>query len=284
MNLTKKVFLAGMSATICLAAPAVEAQDKVVTKDAVVSVFMECINDGIALIPDTEEFSYAIDNPFDGVAGADIGGNAYEIYSLDIRETANSIWVVLNGNMPITGIDAPSANDENIGWGDLFFNFTGEDFSTASNQGKLFGVRFAETNDSFAPKVGLYSNVTATSVTSINSSFGSLSAYNHYVKTNCKKPGCAPSLGDLAADSTYFDPTKSMNAITSGTFLKAIAFLSNDDLQAAGYDFNKALGQHTIAFSFDKSAISQSAPEPPSIAGLAIVGGAIAIRFLKKRF
>ncbi len=263
-------------------------------KGTVVDTFTECINDGIALMvgknpADEHGWQYAIDSFNDGVSGTQIGGNVYEIYSLALRETSDSLWVVINGNLPLTGTDAVGAEDGNIGWGDLFFNFSGKDFTTASKESSLFAVRYAGTNDSLAPKIGLYGNVTATSTTAINSGFSSIKAYNQQVATYCQEPGCRPSLGDLAADTSYFDQTQSLNAIASGKFLTSIMYLSDSELLKAGYDLNRFGGQHTIAFKFNKSGICESGycksvPEPSGVLGLAAVGLIFGGSKLRKRY
>jgi hypothetical protein len=260
----------------------------------VVDTFTECINDGIALMigknpADEHGWQYAIDSFNDGVSGTQIGGNVYEIYSLALRETSDSLWVVINGNLPLTGTDAVGAEDGNIGWGDLFFNFSGKDFTTASKEGSLFAVRYAGTNDSFVPEIGLYGNVTATSTTAINSGFSSIKAYNQRVTNYCQEPGCGPSLGDLAADASYFDQTQSLNAIASGKFLTSIMYLSDAELLKAGYDLNRFGGQHTIAFKFNKSGICESGycksvPEPSGVLGLAAVGLIFGGSKLRKRY
>ncbi len=272
---------------------------KAIQPGTTINTFAECLNDGIALIGgkntlDLNGWQWSIDNPNDGVDGFLVGGNSnrYEMYTMAIKETANSIFVALNGNMPLTGIDGTGAVDGNIGWGDLFFNLSGLNFSTASQLGSLFAVRFAGTNDSFAPSIGLYGNVTATSVTGINSGFSSLQAYNQRVSGYCTGPNCGPSLGDLAANTPYFNQTQSLNAIASGNFLAPITYLTSADLLAAGYNFNQphAKGSQTIAFKFDKAGICDSGvcaeitvPEPSSLAGLAVLGLIVAGRKLRQR-
>lgn len=258
--------------------PAQTATLKALNEGTVVDTFTECLNDGIAMMvgqnpTDEQGWQYTLDSFNDGVNGYQVGGNVYEIYGLALRETDDSIWVALNANMPLTGATAPSARDGNIGWGDLFFNFSGTDFTTASNEGNLFAVRFAQTNDSFAPTIGLYSNVTATSTTAINSGFSSIQIYNEWVSSH----GSRPSLGDLLADTSYFDQTQSLNAIASGTYLTGITYLSLADLTEAGYNLNQFGGSETIAFKFDKSTLCNSGyckcvPEPSGILGLAVVG------------
>jgi len=256
----------------------------------VTNVFTECINDGTALevgknIVDNSGWQYAVDSPNDGVHGSQIGGNVYEIYGLALKETPDSIIVSINGNLPLTGTQSIGAIDGNIAWGDLFFNFSDKDFTTASNQGSLFAVRFAGTNDSPVPQIGLYSNVTPISTTGINSGFSSLERYNDRVRSH----GGNPSLGDLPADTSYFDQTQSLNAIGSGQFLTGINYLSHSDLLQAGYDFSKFGGSQTIAFKFDKSGICdrgycKSVPEPSGAIGLVAVGLMFGAAQLRKHY
>lgn len=272
------------SLPIVFAEPVQAATFDVLKEDTVTNVFLECLNDGVAISTDPNSidkhgWQYTKDSSFDGVDGFQVGGNAYEIYGLALKETEDSIFVTLNANMPLTGTEASGAIDGNIGWGDLFFNFSGNDFSTASNAQELFAVRFAGTNDSLAPQVGLYGNVSATSTTSINSGFSSITSYNQRVDLyGCTGIGCGPNFGDLPADTSYFDPTQSFNAIASGQYLAGISFLSNSELADAGYKLDKFAGQHTIAFKFDKSAIchaghcKKEVPEPSNILGFAFLG------------
>jgi hypothetical protein len=247
------------------------------------NVFKECINDGTALVYDENRVNdrgwlYSFDSPLDGVAGTQVGGNGYEIYGSAIKETEDSIWVVLNSNMPLTGLDGTAAEDGNIGWGDWFLNLSGQDFTTASNSGNLFGVRFAGTNDSLAPSIGLYSNVTATSVTGVNDGFSTLTDYENRVLTYGCPDGSCLNYGDLSIDTTYFDRTQSLNAIGSGTYLSEITYLTLQELQDGGYDSSQFAGSQTVAFKFDKSTLCaagapcQSVPESSSVLGLVVVG------------
>jgi len=265
-------------------------------EDTTVDTFTECVNDGIALQVgknpvDESGWQYGIDSFNDGVDGFQVGGNDndYEIHSLALKETKDSIFVAINSNMSLTGVDGTSAEDGNIGWGDLFLNFTDQDFTNANNQGDLFGVRFAGTNDSLVPDLGLYGNVTAISTTDINSGFDSLEAYNQRVSDFCQGADCGPSLGDLPADTSYFDQSQSLNTIGSGEFIASLMYLSESELLNAGYDLNRFDGEHTIAFKFDKSGICDrgyctSVPEPSAGLGLAALGLMIGVRYLRQRY
>lgn len=249
----------------------------ILTKGATINTFLECINDGVALVVGSNEASntgwqYAFDATNDGS-----GGSPYEIFGMAIKETSDSIFVALNANTPLTGNYESGAADHNVGWGDMFFNFSGKNFTDAMNGGDLFGVRFAGTNDSGVSQVGVYSGVTAKSVTGENVGYSSLSAYNS------AHPGS--NLGDLATTSSYFDQSKSLNVISSGTFLTGLNFLNMADLVAAGYNQSAFGGSQTIAFKIDKSDLpgAESVPEPSAMLGLTAIGMALAGSKLRKQ-
>ena len=235
---------------------------------------------------DAAGWQYAIDSDTDGVAGDDVGGNAFEIYSMAVRETNDSIYVAINSNTPYTGNPDPYAQNGTIALGDLFINLNtaSSNFQQASDAGSLYAVRFVENNDSDAPELGVYSNVRAKSVSDINSGFGSIVQYNQHVANN----GGIPNFGDLAADSDYFDLNNSLNEIASGDFLAGITFLSKIDLTDAGFNWEQAPGQYTIAFKIDKSLLPsgeverESVPEPNAIAGFTLLCATLIARRLLK--
>lgn len=201
------------------------------------------------------DINYTIDSPNDGYNSGVVGENSsYEFYGMAIVEDGDNIIVALNANMPLAGVDAPAAQDGIISWGDLFFNISNDNFNTASNNGSLYAIRFAQSNNSGAPTLGVYGNVTAQSVTSINSGFSSLSSYN----TAVQQVGGIPSLAQLPADTSYFNQTAPVqNVINTGTFLTGINMLSSSQLSGFGFDFSQfgASGSQTIGFSFDKRVL-----------------------------
>ena len=75
-------------------------------------------------------------------------------------------------------------------------------------------------------------------------------------------------------------------AIASGNFLTDIAFLAQGNvtqqLLDTGYDAKNLNGSHTIAFKFNKSALTgiASVPEPSSIVSLAAIG--LVVSLLKR--
>ena len=201
-------------------------------------------------------WNYAIDSFNDGVTGPQIGGGEFEFYGIAVKETSDTAFIAINSNLSLAGYADSAVQRGNINYGDLFFNFSGQNFNTANANGSLFGIRFADGNDSGVATTGVYSNVTAKNVTKTNSGFLNLSQYNITVESH----GGTPSMGDLAATDPYFQQTGNwtvLNSIDSGTKVADINFLTPDNLSALGLNFAQfnAVGSQTIGFSFNKSAM-----------------------------
>lgn len=247
-------------------------------------------------------WNYAIDSFNDGYEGGTIGRNsAYEMYGIATTQRNGKIYMALNGNMLITGAPATGAVDGNIGWGDLLLNFTGNSLNAAS--GNLFAIRFADTNDSGVPTVGVWGNVVAQSVTGVNNGFTSQNAYVSAVQA----VGGTPTMADLSATDPYLNPSGAiLNSIGSGTKLGDIQSLSATDLSNLGLDFGhfNATGSQTIGFSFDESLVptgdflatifaecgndgmaiqAAAVPEPTTMAGLALAGGGFSLLRRKRK-
>jgi hypothetical protein len=199
-------------------------------------------------------WNYAIDSFSDGVTGAQIGGGEFEFYGIAVKETSDTAFIAINSNLSLAGYADPFAQRGNINYGDLFFNFSGQNFNTANANGSLFGIRFAEGNDSGVATTGVYSNVTAKNVTEINSGFSSLNRYNDRVQS----AGGTPSMGDVSATDPYFEQNGTvLNSIATGTKVGEINSLTPAALIALGLNFGQfqATGSQTIGFSFNKSAM-----------------------------
>ncbi|MFB2833187.1 XDD3 family exosortase-dependent surface protein [Floridanema evergladense] len=247
-------------------------------------------------------WNYGIDALNDGS-----GGSSFEIKGMAIKETADSIFVALTGGMPLTGVTNGGAADGNIGWGDLFFNFSGQNFQTASNTNSLFGIRFAGANDSLAASTGVYSNVKAASVTGVNHGYNSLNQYYNsgFNRTNTQ----GTDLSTAQAAYNYFGQTTPiLNVISSGTKVGDITMLTASQLTAAGLNFGhfSAAGTQMIGFQFNRSLLASGSylanvfvecgndgvalagnlaqvPEPSAIVGLTLVGLSAAGSMLRKR-
>ena len=248
-----------------------------------------------------KDWNYGIDAFNDGS-----GGSGYEINGMAIKETSDSLFVALTGGTKLTGTYASDAADQNIGWGDLFFNFTDKTFKAASDANSLFGIRFAGTNDSMVSSTGVYKNVQAASVTATNNGYSSLKQYydSGWNRENTKGTDFATKADAYA----YFGQGSILNVIGSGTKVGDITMLTSSALSAAGLDFAKfsASGSQTIGFQFSKSLLEggnyivntfiecgndgvavkgnlKDVPEPSGIAGIALVGLVLGGTQLRKR-
>ncbi|MBD1890029.1 XDD3 family exosortase-dependent surface protein [Coleofasciculus sp. FACHB-SPT9] len=248
-----------------------------------------------------KDWNYGIDAFNDGS-----GGSGYEIKGMAIKETSDSIFVALTGGTSLTGTYASGAADKNIGWGDLFFNFTDKTFKAASDAKSLFGIRFAATNDSMVSSTGVYQNVQAASVTATNDGYSSLKQYYNsgWDRENTQGTDLATKTDAYA----YFGEGSILNVIGSGTKVGDITMLTASALSTAGLDFAKfsASGSQTIGFQFSKSLFEggnyiantfiecgndgvvlkgnlKDVPEPSGIAGIAVVGLVLGSKLRKRR-
>lgn len=256
-----------------------------------------------------KDWNYGIDAFNDGS-----GGSGYEIKGMAIRETSDSIFVALTGGTPLTGTYASGAADKNIGWGDLFFNFTDQTFKAASDTNSLFGIRFAGTNDSMASSTGVYKNVQATTVTGANQGYSTLKQYYDYGWNRENTQGT--DIATKADAYAYLGQGSILNVIGSGTKVGDITMLTASALSAAGLDFSHFLasGEQTIGFQLNKSLLGfgdyvanmflecgndgvalagailppapapHEVPEPTGTAGMALVALAFVGSQLHKRF
>ncbi|MEH1941938.1 MAG: XDD3 family exosortase-dependent surface protein [Nostoc sp.] len=275
-------------------------------KGTAFSISLECMNDTTGLLlgqnsTDASGWQYAFDSNKDGMngnywVGAAAGKvNPYDISGMAIKETATSIIVAINGNMKLTGEAEQGAAGGQIGYGDLFFNMAGKTFDNAMSSGDLFGIHFASANASGVQELGVYSGVQAKTVTNIKegytvATYGGLAGGGNSYESQVKQGGGIVGYGDLT--SSYFtnngkDNTFNLNVIDSGKYLSGISFLAQGNvtqqLLTTGYDTSKFNGTQTIAFEFKKSGTVQSTPEPASLAGLGIVGLALAGSKLRKK-
>lgn len=231
-------------------------------------------------------WNYTMDSGRDGTgAYNDVGAKSdYEMYGIAMKTVNSKVYVALNANMPLLGNSYSGAADGNIGWGDLFLNFTGKSFKDASAANQLFGIRFAGTNDSGAASTGVYKNVAGKSVAADNSGWSTFDGYVSGTTTHVDTTSGVPSgqtgqagFGDLsvAQAKTYFtaqngqisDTAYSIaNVISSGTKIGDISLLGASDLAqvTAGFLGLGGLGKYTLGFSFDQSLL----PSGDAIASL----------------
>ena len=214
----------------------------------------------------------------DGSGGIIAGGTIYEIYGMAIKDDvdSDSIWVAINSNLPITGRNTgpfdngfPISNG-NIGWGDLFFDFSGlGNFKAANDASSLFGIRFATGNDSKVSSTGVYSNVKAVSVVTQNGGWSNFG--NHNNGGVLPLTGKNAATGELAWNDPYYSPytisgswnqPQSLipNVIGSGTKIGDITLLNSTELNNGGFStaFLPAVGNQTFGFKFAKSLLPQA--------------------------
>ncbi|MBF2046301.1 MAG: PEP-CTERM sorting domain-containing protein [Elainella sp. C42_A2020_010] len=250
-------------------------------------------------------WKYSIDSFRDGTEASVIGDKSqFEFYGMAYKQTRDKLYFAFNSNLSLDGYQYKNALNGKISYGDLFLNFADTTSFDKAN-GKLYGIRFDQTNDTrFVsgsgkkkkvedPKLGLYESVTATSVTTRNVGYSSLQQHTNTVNKQLK--GHA-SYGDLAADTQYFDSSKAaFTSMASGSFLGAIEKIA--DFSKLGLNFAQfnAKGTYTFGFSVDKKLLPngkfmaslfaecgndgmvlagelKDVPEPSLMAGLVTVG------------
>ncbi len=207
-------------------------------------------------------WNYVIDSPSDGTERTGFGfnptpyrvggsDNPFEMYGMSLLDLGDRVTVAITGNMPLGGVDDPwgYVNDGNTAWGDLFFNFTGEDIPTANTRENLFAVRFAANNEAGVSELGVYKDITLKNVASINDGWPTVDRYINAVEAK----GSDPSMGDIDIRSGYFGE-ESYNVIDSGTKVGDVELLDLPALTALGLDFENfdAAGSETFGFSFAK--------------------------------
>lgn len=201
----------------------------------------------------TGGWNYAIDSFNDGYTNGTIGQKSlFEFYGMAIKQDSKNIYVAINSNLGLGNKTYTDNNGRFVNYGDLLFNFSGNNLVTANNQKSLFAIRFDGINDASVSSTGVYSNVQAKSVTGSNHGFSSLS--NH--ANNVASKGGSASMGDLAQNDAYLG-NSTVNVIKSGTKVGDIKYLTVNDFSELNLDFGQfgAFGSQTFGFSFDRSLL-----------------------------
>ncbi|MEA5543120.1 XDD3 family exosortase-dependent surface protein [Limnoraphis robusta Tam1] len=201
------------------------------------------------------DWYYSIDSFNDSMSGNHVGGTIYEIYGMAMKQTADEVIFAVNSHLPYEGTDSQYAQDNHVGWGDLLLNFTGQTLDVASGAAQLFGIRWANNNDSGVSELGLYNNVTAKTIAQENGLLltdASLRSYNNWVRSK----GGNPTIGDLGAEDPYFNQNQHIpNVIASGTKIGEVNLINN--IASLGLNFGQfgATGTQTLAFSVARSLL-----------------------------
>ncbi len=244
-------------------------------------------------------WNYSIDSFTDGSGGVD-----YEIKGIAIKELEDSIVVGLSGGL------SWDENADNITWGDLFFNFSGNDFNTASQNGKLLGIKFANNDTNL--ELGVYTDVTASTI--INPDHDMYESLKQYYQAGWERENTmGTDMQTVAEAYDYLGEGAFQHVIGSGEKVGEINKLNTSQLANMGLDFGhfSANAPQVFGFEFSKSLIQngdfergdylahlfmecgndgvaligniEDIPEPATLGGLAIVGLALAGRKLQNR-
>ncbi|MEL7354552.1 MAG: XDD3 family exosortase-dependent surface protein [Cyanobacteria bacterium J06560_5] len=213
-------------------------------------------------------WNYSID-----AVGDSNDGPVYDIRAIAIKETADTVYVSISANLPLSGVHNDRAEDSRIGWGDLFFDFSGEGFSAANEQQQLYAVKFSPDNNASIAEVGVYGGVSAKSVGFENNGFRTLeeyfdaglerpntlgsdftdkeSAYLYYGSEAEADITGEKSL-DIASVATPID-----NVIDEGTRLGDVRLLTEEEAREVGVDFDAidAVGTAIITLAFDRDLL-----------------------------
>ncbi|AFY37284.1 hypothetical protein Lepto7376_0910 [[Leptolyngbya] sp. PCC 7376] len=201
-------------------------------------------------------WNYEIDTFNDGLGFNRHGNSGYEIYGMAYKVANGITTIAINSNMDLEdGRSNGASDDGRLDFGDLIFNFSGDDLQTASENADLFGIRFAPNSDSLVP-VGVYSDVTA-QMAAGNYHQKNLKKYNKKLSNK----GVTASIGDgsiFKNDDAYFggELAQPLNSIASGTKVGDIDMLDVEEVASLGLDFgyfhpSRKEGVHTIAFTFE---------------------------------
>ena len=210
-------------------------------------------------------WNYGIDSFRDGS-----GGSKYDIKGMAIKETEESVFVALTGGTPLDGVKDNRATGGYIGWGDLFFNFSDDDFATALANGDVLGVNFAPHDG--GGERGVYQVDSLKGIGKLNRGYKSMKQYFGWAKKKASlgtefsahnKAGKTAVYkylyGSEAANSPNHKNTKLVNVIDEGSWLGGIDLLGIDDLKGEGLNFGLAdggmFGTQTFGFKFSRDLL-----------------------------
>ncbi|MEM1170008.1 MAG: XDD3 family exosortase-dependent surface protein [Cyanobacteria bacterium P01_H01_bin.35] len=239
---------------LLLNASSQEAQGVALT-DGVFSLFLECNNDGTALVFEgVDGWQYSQD-----ATGDMTDGDSYDLTGMAVFQDGNEMFVAIGGNMPLlgTGLDR---NLDKIFPGDLFFTPAGQNFQDSMEAGNLHAIHFSGSQDSGADSgLGVYKNVAAKGVGMQNFGHRTLDNYEAIVS-----PSGDNFYGSLGANNSYFNGSGTgYNVIAGGDRVANDGFqmLTATELTAEGFNQNSLGGTEFFGFKFNLDAIIP--PEPP---------------------
>ena len=239
------------------------------------------------------------------------GGSVYDLKGLAFKQAGDYVYFSISGNTPLTGTRDTRAEDDNIGYGDLMLNFSGNSLQDAEENGQLFGVRFSETNDSGVSQLGLYGGITTTTVAGSNIGY---TTFNSYYSRGFEADNTMGDLTDKEAVYEYYSGdandsnVATKNVIASGEYLGIIEMLTKEQAADEGLDFDHfdATGDEQITFRLDRGLLPTASflasvllecandgialhgetadvPEPSALGGLVLLGMVAGGRRLRQR-
>jgi hypothetical protein len=189
------------------------------------------------------------------------GGSVYELHGLAVGEDNNNIYVGINGNMPLAGNRETRAWDNNIGFGDFFFNFSGQQY----------GINFAKNNDSGVGRTGVYGNIEGKNVTRGNNGYRGAKHYTRYAQNETLGTGISGNTfkeqfetlnqyGTAATSGSNYqwkNNREEINVMKSGDRLGNIEFLQGDRIDdlVASFAEQGVKGSETVGFGFSKDLL-----------------------------
>ncbi|MGB2925137.1 MAG: PTPA-CTERM sorting domain-containing protein [Limnothrix sp.] len=197
-----------------------------------------------------KDWIYTLDAYNDASPFDSSGNSEYEIFGSAYQVANEKITIAINANFSFDGIANNLASGGKVDFGDILLNFTGENLEAAN--GELFGIHFIENNDSGITELGVYSQVTAREVATINNGFENLEHYNDTILAE----NVTPKNGEFAYDDPYFNQaTNIFNVIESGTKIGDIQLFK--DATSLGLDFEHfgASGSELFAIQFAESLL-----------------------------
>jgi hypothetical protein len=214
------------------------------------------------------------------------GSNVYEIYKGGFGQDDDFVYFALDTNLPITGrntdeyVGGYRVPDQNIGWGDLFFDpDPGDTYKDGLDTRRMIGIKFSPNNDSKVSTQGVHLNASGTSVAKENAGFWNLRSHNIAVGGNSRLGALAPN--DPYYSSYYIPGVLTPSVIESGDYIGGISTLNRQDLLNLG--FGGLQGSESFGIQISKDllptgdfiatflqeclnegfAISGNIPEPP---------------------
>ena len=226
------------------------------------SIFLDCNNDGMAQNRNANINGWQFTQD---ASGDNTDGPLYDMLGMATTITDDgTVAVVLNGNTSLTG-EGNDRSGNSIAWGDLFFTAGNQTFAEAHNSGNLFAINFSQANDSNAPEVGVYNNVTAQGVGMHNFGHRTYENYMNLVDSDVNNFLGDIQANDLDSSNPYYDLAgPGYNVMAQGTraYNDGFSFIDDTRLSALGFDATQfdTQGQHLIAFEFNLDALTVLPP------------------------